>query len=95
LKKKVEFVVKTAGFPLDDVVKYPVMLGYSLEKRMIPRYRVMEALKSMQVLETEKTFPQIFKLPERDFLERYVDSNAQYSYLLRDIYHEAKAGIRL
>jgi mTERF domain-containing protein len=87
LKKKVEFVVKTAGFSLDDVVKYPVMLGYSLEKRMIPRYRVTEALKSMQVLETEKTFLHILKLPERLFLERYVHSSA----LLRDIYHDGKA----
>jgi mTERF domain-containing protein len=49
IKRNLDFLVKTAGLPLTDLVKYPGLFAYSLEKRMIPRYRVLEALKSMQV----------------------------------------------
>jgi hypothetical protein len=44
MKRNVDFVVNSVGLPLADLVKYPNLFDYSLEKRIIPRYRVMEAL---------------------------------------------------
>jgi len=96
IKRNVDFVVKTAGIPLADLVKYPNLFEYSVETRMIPRYRVMEALKSMQVQAQAPTkkgkkeglsFVQIFIMPENRFLEQYVNSNAESSALILDIYH--------
>jgi mTERF domain-containing protein len=96
MKRNVDFVVKTAGIPLVDLVKYPNLFEYSVETRMIPRYRVMEALKSMQVqvqAPTKKgkkeglSFLRIVIMPENRFLEKYVNSNAESSALLLDIYH--------
>lgn len=91
LKPKVDFLLKSVGLSLEDIVKYSILLSYSLETRIIPRFRVMEALKSMQeqVLKRESSFPCIAKLTEKCFLEKHVYSNAESS-VLRDIYHSAK-----
>jgi mTERF domain-containing protein len=89
VKHHVDFLVKSVGFPLDCLVKYPSLFGCSLEKRIIPRYRVMEALKSRQVLKTELIGPNIFYCTEKRFLEIYVNKNADSSILL-DIYHSGK-----
>jgi len=90
VKRNVDFVVNIVGLPLADLVKYPHLFGYRVETRMIPRYRVMEALKSMHV-QVPKTkgasFPQIVILTEERFLEKYVYSNAESSSFLLDIYH--------
>lgn len=56
-----DIFVNSVGFPLADLVKYLHLVGYNLEMRMIPRYRLMDALKSMQVLKTERSFPQVRK----------------------------------
>lgn len=101
IKHNVDFVVKTAGLSLADLVKYPDLILCSVETRMIPRYRVMEALKSMQVQATTKkgkkqgfSFPNIVMLTEKRFLEKYVHSNAESSSLLLDIYYGKKASCK-
>jgi len=79
LKRNVDFVVNSAGLSLADLLKYPQLFSLSLEKRIIPRYRVIEALKSIQVQEVkrETTLRDMVQLTEKNFL---------------DIYHGAKAG---
>jgi hypothetical protein len=77
LKRHVDFLVNSVGLPLDDLVKYPTLFTCSLEKRIIPRYRVMEALKSMQVLKTEMIFQIFLSCQKNVFLEKYVNSNAE------------------
>lgn len=91
LKPKVDFLVESAGLPLAELVKYPTLLGYSLEKRMIPRFRVWEALKSMQEqgVKREGLFSSIAILSEKRFLDKYVNSNAK-SFGLGGINHSAK-----
>jgi len=94
IKRNLDFLVKTAGLPLTDLVKYPGLFAYSLETRMIPRYRVLESLKSMQVqmLRRRLCFPSIIRLTEKRFLEEYVNSNAEFSSVLQDIYSGGKDG---
>jgi len=93
MKRIVDFVVNSVGLPLADLVKYRKLFDYSLDKRLIPRYRVMEALKSMQVqeLKREKSLPEVFYLKEEQFLEKHVINNPESSILL-DIYHDRKDG---
>jgi mTERF domain-containing protein len=83
LKRNVDFLVNSAGLPLADLVKYPNLFSLSLEKRIIPRYRVIEALKSMQVqeLKRETTLRDMVQLTEKDFLDKYVNKNAKSSVL--------------
>ena len=81
------------GLTLADILKYPKLLEYNLEKRIIPRYSVMEALKSMRVQEfkRQKSLPRIIDLTEKCFLEAYVHNQVESSFLL-DIYHGGKDG---
>eukprot|EP01018_Ginkgo_biloba_P022643 Gb_26176 [translate_table: standard] len=91
VKRNVDFVVKSVGLPISIIVKYPILLTCSLETRIMPRYKVVEALKSMKLLKREKIFPQIVMLPEEQFLERYINPYSE-SLLLRDIYKGVSEG---
>lgn len=62
---------------LDDIVNYPSLLGYSLETRIIPRYRVLKALMSMKISNRGMNSPCIVYLTEERFLEKYIDSYAE------------------
>lgn len=93
MKCAMDFLVKIVGLPLTDLVKRPDLIAFSVETRMVPRHRVMEALKSMHVQAPRKkraSFARCFTLPEKLFLEKYVYSNAESSTLLLDIYHGRK-----
>lgn len=61
---------------------------------MVPRYKVMEALKSMPVLKTEMSFPKVVKLSEKRFLEKCVNSNDKSFPVLWGIYYGRKVGHR-
>jgi mTERF domain-containing protein len=91
LKCHVDFLVNSVGLPLDDLAKYGNLFTISLKKRILPRYRVMEALKSMQLMKTEVISREFFLSTEKRFLDRYVNKNADSSILL-DIYHSGKDG---
>lgn len=87
----VDFMVNYVELPLADLVKFPLLWTFSLEKRINPRFRVMEALTSMQVQELKIPFIRIFHMPEKRFLEKYVNRNSKSS-TLRTIYYGGKAG---
>jgi mTERF domain-containing protein len=87
----VDFLVKTVGLQLADILKYPDLFANSLETRMIPRYRVLEAIKSMQVSKRKMCFPRIIGLTEKRFLEEYVNSSAEFSSVLQDIKLESRS----
>lgn len=93
LKRNVDFLLNTARLQLADIVKYPNLLANSLERRLIPRYMVLEAMKfkQLQVSKKERRFPVILASTEKRFLE-YVHSNAEFSSVLQDIYRRGKAG---
>lgn len=84
------FLVKFAGLTLADFDKDPLLFQLSLEKRVIPRCRVIKALESMG-LKTKMHFRHILRMSEKSFLEIYVDSNEKSSVLL-DIYRCVKDG---
>ncbi|CAA7029832.1 unnamed protein product [Microthlaspi erraticum] len=46
VKKKTEFLVKKMNWPLKAVALSPQVLGYSMEKRIVPRCNVIKALMS-------------------------------------------------
>lgn len=93
VKHHVDFLVKSVGMPLDDLVKNPFMFGYSLEKRLIPRYRVMEASKSMEAQELKRkiSLTSLCQMTEKRFLEEYVNLKPECSSVLLDIYYGRKA----
>lgn len=91
LKRNLDFLVNSVELSLDDIVKYPSLLGYSLEMRIIPRYQVLKALMSKKISNRGLKFPSIVYLTEERFLEKYIDSNAESS-VLWEIYCGGKDG---
>ncbi|CAH8256165.1 unnamed protein product [Arabidopsis lyrata] len=53
VKKKTEFLVKEMNWPVKAVASVPQVLGYSLEKRTVPRCNVIKILMSKGLLESE------------------------------------------
>ncbi|CAN8245231.1 unnamed protein product [Cochlearia groenlandica] len=74
VKKKMEFVVNQMKWPLNAVVMYPNVLGYSMEKRIVPRCNVIKALMSKGTLRSEEPPPlsSVLVCTDHAFLNRYV-----------------------
>ncbi|KAL1213271.1 Transcription termination factor MTERF4 [Cardamine amara subsp. amara] len=73
VKKKTEFVVKKMNWPLKAVVSTPAVLGYSLEKRTIPRCNVIKALMSKGLIERKlPPMSTVLVCTDEAFLNRYV-----------------------
>ncbi|CAL9761554.1 unnamed protein product [Musa acuminata subsp. burmannicoides] len=72
LKMKMEFLVNEAGYAPSYIGQRPLLLTYSLEKRLIPRYQLMAALKSRGLCAGHPKSLTYMLCPEKKFLERYV-----------------------
>ncbi|XP_019092284.1 PREDICTED: transcription termination factor MTERF2, chloroplastic-like [Camelina sativa] len=73
VKKKTEFVVKKMNWPLKDMTLFPQVLGYSMEKRIVPRCNVVKALMSKGSLGSElPPMASVLACTDQAFLNRYV-----------------------
>lgn len=86
--KKMSFVVNDMGWPSEYVNGVPQILGYNLEKRLIPRLSVIKILKSkgLLVLENDLCIGTFLCCIEEKFLERFVFPYQQHVPLLPDVY---------
>ncbi|KAG9439703.1 hypothetical protein H6P81_019868 [Aristolochia fimbriata] len=72
VSKVTKFVVNTMKLDSKELYKYPVLFMYGLEKRIVPRFFVIEVLKSKKLLRTDKKFLSAYYLPEKNFLDNFV-----------------------
>ncbi|CAL9247359.1 unnamed protein product [Arabidopsis halleri] len=73
VRKKFEVLVKKMNWPLEDVVLIPAVLGYSLEKRIVPRTNVIKALMSKGLIGSENPpISSVLVCTDQEFLKRYV-----------------------
>ncbi|KAG6488173.1 transcription termination factor MTERF8, chloroplastic-like [Zingiber officinale] len=72
LQKKMEFLVNVVGISPSDVAHRPVPLVLCLEKRLIPRFRVMEILKAEGLWKSTNKLHVFFSLSGPKFLKQYV-----------------------
>lgn len=72
LRRKVEFLRATVGCSSEYLVKNPVLLTLSLDKRMIPRCRAIETLQSKGVDIGKTNMVNIVRLPEDRFVGKYI-----------------------
>ncbi|XP_074562140.1 transcription termination factor MTEF18, mitochondrial-like [Curcuma longa] len=72
LQRKMEFFIKDVGVAPLDIAYHPVPLGLSLEKRLIPRFRVMEILKSEGLWKSTDKLHIFFSSSRSKFLQKYV-----------------------
>nr|CAB3471379.1 unnamed protein product [Digitaria exilis] len=73
LLSKIQFLTKEVGLEPQYIVERPVLLALSLEKRLVPRHRVMKVLQAKGLLTSNTSFLTFVKLGERDFKLRYTD----------------------
>ncbi|KAG6484173.1 transcription termination factor MTERF8, chloroplastic-like [Zingiber officinale] len=72
LQRKMEFLVKDVGMAPLDIAKKAVVLRLGLEKRLIPRFHVMEILKSEGLWTSQMMLSTFFSSPGPKFLQKYV-----------------------
>ncbi|CAL9102695.1 unnamed protein product [Musa textilis] len=69
---KMTFLLKEAGFELTSIICYPVILTYSLEKRLRPRYEVMNFLKQNKLLDKGYNLRSVLNLSEEKFRIKFL-----------------------
>ncbi|KAA8546885.1 hypothetical protein F0562_003314 [Nyssa sinensis] len=72
LKLGIEFFMKYIKFEKSVLVHRPSCLMHSMEKRVIPRYRVLQLIKVKRLLKKEPSFISVLILPEDEFLEKFI-----------------------
>ncbi|XP_042430181.1 transcription termination factor MTERF15, mitochondrial-like isoform X1 [Zingiber officinale] len=72
LQRKMEFLVNVVGSSPSDVALRPVPLVLCLEKRLIPRFRVMEILKAEGLWKSTNKLHVFFSSSGPKFLKQYV-----------------------
>ncbi|WOL08656.1 transcription termination factor MTERF15, mitochondrial-like isoform X1 [Canna indica] len=72
LQRKMDFLIKEVGCTPSYIAHHPHILLLSLEKRIIPRFRVLEMLKSKGLWTSKYQPSSFFNLSNIKFREKYV-----------------------
>nr|CAD1828993.1 unnamed protein product [Ananas comosus var. bracteatus] len=72
IRRGLEFFLHSLKLAPDDIVRYPILLCYSLEKRILPRCAVLSLLKREGKLEENSSVVQALLATTSSFLERFV-----------------------
>ncbi|XP_065868914.1 transcription termination factor MTERF4, chloroplastic-like [Euphorbia lathyris] len=74
IRKTLDFYFNTMKLDPQTIIVNPCLLGYSIEKRVRPRYHVLKVLESKKLIKgiKDKEFNHI-KIGENNFLEKYID----------------------
>ncbi|KAJ4966055.1 hypothetical protein NE237_017904 [Protea cynaroides] len=83
---QMDFFVKRMGLELADIMKDPLILGFSLEKRIIPRCSVLRVLMLKGLVKKDLKIGYLLKRSEKQFLERFVTMYVKEVPQLLDVY---------
>ncbi|KAI3693480.1 hypothetical protein L6452_33318 [Arctium lappa] len=75
LKLGIDFFLNKVKFDKAVLARNPTCLMFSLEKRVIPRFRVLHILMSKRLLKKMPKFLNAMSIPEDEFLERFISKN--------------------
>uniref|UniRef100_A0A0E0MDM9 Uncharacterized protein n=1 Tax=Oryza punctata TaxID=4537 RepID=A0A0E0MDM9_ORYPU len=92
LCQKIDFLISEVSLEREFIVERPWVLGYSLEKRMVPRHSVMKILRAMGLMKDAVDFSSSLLYSEKKFVARYIDPYKQAAPMLADSYTAACAG---
>ncbi|URD99168.1 mTERF family protein [Musa troglodytarum] len=88
LQRKMEFLVNETGCAPSYLAPRPGILSMSLEKRLIPRYRILMDLKSRGVHIVNLQMSTYMSYPEKKFLEKFVIRYKEFPELI-ELYNVA------
>lgn len=72
VREKMDFLVGRAGCMQPYIVSRPMILNYSLERRLMPRHHVMKILKSNESIGREWDFYGIVSISDKNFVNRVI-----------------------
>ncbi|RWV76969.1 hypothetical protein GW17_00062270 [Ensete ventricosum] len=72
LRKKMEFLINEVGYVPSFIADHSYLLKYSLEKRVIPRFRVLDMLNTKGLWTRRGKFPHFLQLSDKKFMEKIV-----------------------
>ncbi|KAH7652693.1 mTERF domain-containing protein mitochondrial protein [Dioscorea alata] len=72
LKKKIDFLVNEAGCKPSELAQNPTLLMFSLEKRLIPRFHVMQVLKSKRLNNGNYSLLSTMSYSEKMFVKNFL-----------------------
>lgn len=72
IREKMEFLVGRAGIVQSYIASRPMILNYSLERRLMPRYHVMNILKLNESIGREWDFYSMVSISEKNFVNRVI-----------------------
>ncbi|XP_037447882.1 uncharacterized protein LOC119317510 [Triticum dicoccoides] len=87
-----EFLISEVGLEPAYIARRPVMLCYSLEGRMRPRYYVVKFLKENGLLKRDPSYYTVFKETERYFVEKFICPHKEAAPHLAEDYAAACRG---
>ncbi|CAL9102693.1 unnamed protein product [Musa textilis] len=89
---KMTFLMTEAGCELTYIVGRPVILTFSLEKRLRPRYEVLNFLKQNKLLDKEHGLLSVMLLSEEKFINKFLFRHKEKFTSLYDSYRAAVQG---
>ena len=95
LLRKIEFLVNEAAMEPQYIVQRPILLAFSLEKRLVPRHHVMKVLQEKGLLNSNMNLFSLAHLTEEAFKSKFIDSHKDSVPGLADAYAAASASIVL
>ncbi|KAL6959263.1 hypothetical protein U1Q18_039404 [Sarracenia purpurea var. burkii] len=72
LKFGIEFFLNDSKFERSVLVRRPTCFMHSLEERVIPRYRVLQVVKSKRLLKKEPSFINVLHMSDDKFCEKFI-----------------------
>ncbi|XP_015973334.1 uncharacterized protein LOC107496557 [Arachis duranensis] len=84
--RAMRFLVEDMGWSSEDIARFPTTLGYSLEKRVIPRCHVIKVLKSKRLVKDQLCLATFMCMKEEEFLEDFVTKYLDQVPLLPKVY---------
>ncbi|CAL5074673.1 unnamed protein product [Urochloa decumbens] len=92
LLRKIQFMINEVGLEPQYILERPELFKFSLEKRLVPRHRVIKVLLAKGLLKSDLSFCTIAKLGEQTFRLRFIDCHKDIVVGLADAYAAARGG---
>ncbi|XP_074565512.1 transcription termination factor MTERF15, mitochondrial-like [Curcuma longa] len=86
LRRKIEFFIKEVGCSPSFITQHPIILLYNLDKRVIPRFQVLELLKSENLWTAKGSLLSYINPSDKKFMEKFVLPYKEKVPKLVDIY---------
>ncbi|XP_062228490.1 transcription termination factor MTEF1, chloroplastic-like [Phragmites australis] len=82
LRRNLDFLTRDVRLEIPYIAQRPVLVMYSLERRLIPRHRLLEILNSKGLLDAKFDFYSVAALSEKKFLDRFL---RPYKHIVPDL----------